>query len=363
MNNITVNINAAAFFKAILVILFFVVLYVLRDLVLVLLTSVVIASAIEPMTKWFTRNALPRVLAVIFIYLALAILLIGIFYLFIPPLLNDMSGLLSVLPQRLESLTVFDSDYINKEFSRGQPFIEQFSEEFSIQESISYIRNTASSMSGGLVKSLSSVFGGILSSILIIVISFYLSVQERGIENFLRLVTPLRDEKYIINLWQRSQMKIGRWMQGQMLLGLIVGVLVYLGLTILGVPYALLLAVLAAIFEIIPLFGPILASIPAIAFGFLESISLGFMVLGFYIIIQQFENHLIYPLVIRKVVGVSPILVIISLIVGAKLAGFLGILLAIPVAAAIMEFADDIQREKIKEEKRLEEEEKRSRKS
>ncbi|MDP3726617.1 MAG: AI-2E family transporter, partial [bacterium] len=187
-----------------------------------------------------------------------------------------------------------------------------------------------------------------------------LSVQEKGIETFLRLVSPLRHEKRIISLWHRSQTKIGLWMQGQLLLGLIVGILVYLGLTILGVPYAFLLAVLSAVFEIIPMFGPILASVPAIALGFTESISLGLMVFGLYVIIQQFENHLIYPLVVRKVVGVSPILVIISLVIGAKLAGFLGILLAVPVAAALMELADDMQKEKIKEEKLLEEEEERS---
>ncbi len=356
MGNITVNINAAAFFKATLVVLFFVVLYILRDLALILLTSVVLASATEPMTKWFMRYKMPRVIAVIFIYLAFFVLLIGIFYVFLPPLLNEMSGLLSSFPQYLQSFSFFGSGYTSNDFLNNQQFIEQFSNQFSLTEAVSQIRNAATNISGGLFQSLSAVFGGIASFILIIVISFYLSVQEKGIENFLRLVTPLRDEKYVVNLWQRSQMKIGRWMQGQLLLGLIVGVLVYLGLTILGVNYALLLAVLAALFEIIPLFGPILASIPAIALGFVDSFSLGLMVVGLYVIIQQFENHLIYPLVVRKVVGVSPILVIISLVVGAKLAGFLGILLAVPVAAALMEFADDIQRKKIEEEKRLSEE-------
>ncbi|MBI2048164.1 MAG: AI-2E family transporter, partial [Parcubacteria group bacterium] len=294
----TININASAFFKAILVALFFVALFILRDLVLVLLTSVVLASSIEPMTKWFIGYKIPRVIAVIFIYLAFAVVLVGIFYLFLPPLLNEISGLLSSLPQYITSLPVFNSGIVGGGFSASQQLVEQFSEGFSIEQAVSQIQNVASrisGISGGLFQSLSAVFGGILSFILIIVISFYLAVQEKGIENFLRLVTPLQDEKYVVNLWQRSQMKIGRWMQGQLLLGVIVGVLVYLGLTILGVPYAFLLAVLAAIFEIIPLFGPILSSIPAIALGFLNGPSLGLMVIGLYVIIQQFENHLIYP--------------------------------------------------------------------
>ena len=356
MNNITINVNASVFFKAVLVAILFFTLYVLRDLLLVLLTAVVIASAIEPMTKWFERYKIPRVLAVIFIYLFFAIILVGIFYLFLPPLLNETSGLLSSLPQYIESLTLFEPK--TSGFLTGQSFVEQFSQEFSIQETVIGLRNVAAGISGGLVQSLSAVFGGLFSLVLIIVISFYLAVQKRGIENFLRLITPLRHEKYIVNLWSRSQMKIGKWMQGQLLLGVLIGVLVYLGLTILGVPYALLLAVLAALFELIPLFGPILASIPAIALGFLQSFSLGFMVVGLYVIIQQFENHLIYPLVVRKVVGVSPILVIISLIVGAKLAGFLGLILAVPIAAALVEFTDDIQKDKLEEEKRLEGKEK-----
>lgn len=351
--NTTLHISAASFFKAALVVVFFVTLYILRDLLLILLTSVVIASAIEPMTKWLGQFRLPRVISVIFIYSALAVLLIGLFYLFLPLLLNEVTQVLSLLERYLSASPIFNSNLPAGEFLKAQPLTEQFGEQFSLQGTLSYINAIASNISGGLFQSLSTVFGGILSFILIIVISFYLAVQEKGIENFLRLVTPLRHEKYIVGLWQRSQMKIGRWMQGQLLLGLIVGVLVYLGLTILEVPYALLLAVLAAIFEIIPLFGPILASIPAIALGFLQGIPTGFMVLALYVIIQQFENHLIYPLVVRKVVGVSPILVIIALIVGGKLAGFLGLLLAVPVAAALVEFVDDIQREKLEEERRL----------
>ena len=194
---------------------------------------------------------------------------------------------------------------------------------------------------------MSKVFGGALSFILVIVISFYLAVQEKGIHNFLKVVTPFKHEKYIIDLWDRSQKKIGRWMQGQIILALIVGILVFLGLTILGIENALLLSVLAASFEIIPLIGPVLSSIPAIAIAFLDGgITLSLMVIGLYIIIQQFENHLIYPLVVKKVVGVPALVVIIALIIGAKLAGILGILLSVPLAAVVMEYASDLDARK-----------------
>ena len=166
-------------------------------------------------------------------------------------------------------------------------------------------------------------------------------------EKFLRIITPLRSEKYIIDLWKRSQRKIGYWMQGQLLLGIVVGVLVYLGLMILGIQNALILAVLAGVLEIIPYFGPILSAIPAIFIGFTTGgLKMGLLILGLFIIIQQFENHLIYPLVVKKVVGVSPIIVILALIIGAKLAGFLGIILSVPVTAALMEFVEDVQRDR-----------------
>jgi predicted PurR-regulated permease PerM len=125
---------------------------------------------------------------------------------------------------------------------------------------------------------------------------------------------------------------------------LIIGILVYLSLAILDIRYAFLLAVLAGLFELIPLFGPILAAIPAIFLGFAQGgPSLGLIVIGIYLIIQQFENHLIFPLVVKKVTGLPAIFVIISLIIGAKLAGFLGIILSVPIATAIMEFVNDVE--------------------
>ena len=189
-------------------------------------------------------------------------------------------------------------------------------------------------------------FGGALSLILIIVISFYLSVQEHGIENFLKIVTPREYEGYILDLWARSRRKIGLWLQGQFLLGILVGVLVFLGLTILGVKYALLLAILTAIFEVIPVFGPVMAAIPAVGIAFLQKPVLGLSVLVLYFIVQQFENHLIYPLVVRKTIGVPPLLVVLALVIGGTLGGFFGLLLSVPIAAVLVEVVNDIARKK-----------------
>jgi predicted PurR-regulated permease PerM len=199
-------------------------------------------------------------------------------------------------------------------------------------------------------KTASTVFGGALSFVLIVVISFYLSVQEDGVRDFLKIITPVKSQKYVTDLWRRSQLKIGYWMQGQLLLAVLIGVLVYLGLVVLGVKHALLLAVMAAAFELIPVFGPILAAIPAIVVSSVDGgVTAGLLVTGLYLIIQQFENHLIYPVVVKKIVGISPIVVILALFIGAKLAGFLGALLSVPLSAALMEFVNDVQKDKMKE--------------
>ncbi|HEY4506477.1 MAG TPA: AI-2E family transporter [Candidatus Paceibacterota bacterium] len=319
-------------------------LFYLRDVVLILLTAIVIASAIEPMAKWLVKHKIPRVPAVIAIYLIAAIVIGGVLLLFMPPLVDEVSRLANDLPGYIEK---YQSGQSGVEVLTTGDVTSRILESQSFSQIIAKVQTVLSGFSSGIFQTISFIFGGLLGFVLIIVISFYLAVQERGIENFLRIVIPLKYEKYSISLWRRSQEKIGKWLQGQLVLALIIGVLVFLGLTILGVKYAFLLAVLAAIFELIPIFGPILAAVPAIILGFTDSATLGFMVIGLYVIIQQFENHLIYPLVVTKIVGVPPLLVILALFAGAKLAGFLGLLLAIPIAAVLVEIFHDVEIEKL----------------
>jgi predicted PurR-regulated permease PerM len=182
---------------------------------------------------------------------------------------------------------------------------------------------------------------------LVVVFSFYFAVEETGVDDFLRIVTPVKHEAYVLDLWRRSQDKIGKWMQGQLILAAIVGLLLFLGLTILGIKYALLLAVLAGVFELIPVFGQILAAIPGVIIAFTSGgVTEALLVMGLYVVVQQFEANLIYPVVVKKVVGVPPLLVILALLVGFKLFGFLGVLLSVPIAAAIQELVADVDKRK-----------------
>jgi predicted PurR-regulated permease PerM len=344
--NISVTITPGSIITTILLLILVVLIFILRDLVLVVLTAVVIASAMEPSIKFLVRHRIPRLLSVIFIYLLVLGVFSSVIFFFIPPFLDNAATFLKALPSTLSSLNFSISDVTHGLLPWGT-----VADTLSSADLLHNISLTLADSTSGVLTTLSSFFGGITSFILIVVFSFYFSVQETGVDNFLRVVTPINDQAYVLHLWKRSQEKIGKWMQGQLILGLIVGVLLYLGLTILnfyiGMPYALLLASLAAVFELIPVFGQFLAAIPALAVAFVSGgVSEALVVAGLYVLVQQFEAHLIYPVVVKKVVGVPPLLVILALLVGFRLFGFLGILLSVPIAGAIQEFVSDVDREK-----------------
>lgn len=360
-----ITIKTGTIVKAVFLVLLFALFYYIRDLLLVVLAAVVIASAMEPFTAWFGKHHVARLPAVVTMYLALAGVIVAIFYFFLPPLLNDTSDFLATAPKYLDSISIWDPlqkdsltqsktavQNFSDDLTQSRQVVSSFTNGLSLSQIISNMKTAISSISQGFIETLSLVFGGVLSSVLIIVLSFYLAVQEDGVATFLQFVTPARHEKYVIGLWKRVQHKIGLWMQGQLILALVIGLLVYLVLTIFGpslhVGNPLLLAFLAAAFETIPLFGPILSAIPAVSASYTDgSIGTAFAVIVIYLIIHQLENNLIYPLVVKKIVGVPPILVILALIVGFKVAGFLGLLLSVPVATMLMEYFNDLQKSKV----------------
>lgn len=333
----TFSVSSGVIIKIILFGLLLAFLYAIRDIIAIVFLSIVIASAVRPAAKKIQKYYVPKVLSVLLVYLIGFGVFVLAFYLIIPPLYFEISDFLTskqilITEIPLKIIPEFQSQVLGIEL----PF-----------------KGISSAFQGFLLKVprdffdvASMIFGGAIYFFLVIIISFYLAVQEGGIEHFLKIVTPVQYEPYILGLWERSQRKIGRWLSGQFLLGILVGLLVFIGLSILRIKYALALAVLASVFELIPIFGPIFAAIPAVILAFLQEPWLGFSVLILYIIIQQFENHLIYPLVVKKVIGIPAIIVILALIIGSKLAGFLGILLSVPITVILMELLNDIAKKK-----------------
>jgi len=341
-----IEVSTWTIFKTVLILLGLALLYVVRDIVVILLLSIVIASAIEPgIHSFISRFRFPRVLAVLAVYFLTASLLAFAFYLIVPPLVNEVQNFSLAFQVSLEDTLEELRGRASFIFSYAPEYISVPAE--SVTDNLNTFVNENIGSFFSLTSSLgSSLFGGALSFVLVIVLSFYFAVQENGIANVLKIIAPKEHEAYVIDLWRRSQHKIGKWLQGQLLLGVMVGVLVYIGLALLGVKYALVLAVIAAIFELIPIFGPIMAAIPSVLLAVIQAPILGLWVIVLYVIVQQMENHLIYPLVVRRAVGVPPLLVIIALLIGGKLGGVVGFVLAVPIAAAIVEYVNDVARDK-----------------
>lgn len=335
------RISTDTLVRVVLIALAAYLLFVLRDIILLILTAIVIASFVESGVRAFSRIKVNRLLAVPIIYTVVIALLFAIFYAFIPIIFRELSGVISLISKYLPS-----SNFDTQSIEGASQIVTTISKNTSIPDLLSNIKGVASSFSQGATSIIGSTFGGLVNLILVLVMSFYLSIQEKGIQMFLRIITPAKHERYVIDLWVRTQRKIGLWFQGQLLLGAVMAAVTFVGLTLLGVQYAFLIAVLTGIAELIP-FGVVFAAIPAVLFAVIDGgVLLGFKVLIFYIVVQQIENYVLNPMIVKRVVGIPPLIVLVAFLIGITLAGFVGAILAIPIAVFVLEYLGDVEKSK-----------------
>ncbi|MFA6459498.1 MAG: AI-2E family transporter [Candidatus Paceibacterota bacterium] len=342
-----VSISTGTIIRFFIVAVFIVSLYFLFEIVMVVLASIVIASSIEPVIRRLRHYfRFPRLLSVILLYLLMITVLAGMLIYFVPLLISDVGNFLSSLPSSISLMDLWRPlTALGFDLSSSSAYFS--SQTIPLSDFVSTIQTFLVGTGDGAVATASILFSGFASFIIIIVLAFYFSLQEDGVDDFLRIVTPIKKHEYIIGLWKRSQRKIGLWLQGQVVLGIIVGALVYITLKLMGIPYALALAVFAGMFEIIPVFGPIISAVPAVLLAFAgRGAGTGLLVAVLYFVIQQLENQVFYPLVVKKIVGINPIIVILAIIIGGKLAGILGAIIAVPFAAAVLEYVNDLEKNK-----------------
>src|SRR3989344_5615127 len=327
------DIKTGTIIKGFVILLSVVFLYLLRDVLVILFLAIVIASAVQPFVNWLEAKRIPRLLSVIFFYLVFAVLMVTFFSLVIPMAAYEVNQLAQTLPKFFSGLS---------SALAGAQASNYFDVVTSLQNALDSSSQYLQISSASVLNFIVGIFGGLISFIAILVISFYLSVMRQGIPDFLRSVLPDTYEKYVIGLWRRAESKVGRWFQGQLLLPLVVGLMVFVGLSLFHIKYALLLGIVAMIFELLSLVGPVMSAIPAILLAFSQSPSLGIWVTIFYIVLQQTESHVLAPLILGRTLGLHPVTVVIALLIGATLAGILGILLAVPAAVVIVEVLDDM---------------------
>lgn len=328
-----IDISSSTIFRTILILLAFWFLYLIRDILVILLGAVVVAAAIEPLANRLQRYRLPRAVSVVSVYVAILAILALVITLIVPILAQQITQLVQAMPH----LLLVIQDFVGRILPGSAEALSQ-----QLQGGLSRFSDAFGNIGINVFQQTRSVFGSIVSIVFVFVIALYLVIEENALLKFFRIIVPVEHQRYVNNALERVQHKLGRWVLGQLTLGIIVGVTVAVGLTVMGVPYALALGLLAGVLEIIPYIGPIVAGLSATIVGFSASWVLGVATLVFFILVQQAESHFIIPNVMKKATGLNPLVTLVAVLLGARLAGVAGIILAVPVATMIGIFVSDV---------------------
>jgi len=327
-NVIKIDISYNLIVKTILFVFGFIFLFLIRDIIGILLISIFLTTAIGPFVDFIhKKKKIPRWVGIVIIYVGI----IGIFALVVgmlfPAIIREFKTLIDKLPYFYQSLA---SQVDGIKSVAVQDALKEYLLGFA-KGAMSKIQTG----SGDIFKSFGNVISGFAFFFITLVITFYMTMEEDGPTRLVKALVPKKWHHYALNLMVKIQNIVGGWLKGQLLLSLIIGSMCYVALIIMGVNYSLLLALLAGITEAIPYVGPILGAVPAIFIAFTQSPIKGIAVAIIYVLIQQMENHFIVPNVMKKSVGLNPIIVIIVVLIGVKIAGFAGALLAIPFTAIL----------------------------
>ena len=308
--------------------IFAVALYYLREVLLILFLALIISSALDAPITYLEKKKIPRIIGTLLIFLSVVGVLAALLYVVVPIALVEFKGLFTGFENSSLS-TLRSSLGISKQTIK------------SIEANVGGFTDALFSGSASFFSLISGIFGGIIFLISVFILSFYLSVNRDGVEKFLRAVLPLTWEEYVIDVYLRVRRKMGLWLQGQLVLSLAVGATTFIGLLILGVDYSLFLGIMAGILEMVPIVGPVFTGVIAFLVAVSTSWTLGVSVIVLFVIIQQMESHLLVPIVMRKTIGLHPVVVVLSLLAGSQLAGFVGLILAVPSAVIIEELIED----------------------
>lgn len=300
------------------------ILFLSRDIVAAILLAIVFSAAFDPIVTFLEERRLPRLLGTLLIYLLAALIVGFVMYAFIPIALSEISSLLDGSSNLTAGGLPFGLDSVVAHFS----------------ESLGAFNDFLTGSNASLIQVISTFLGGVLMAVAIFVLSFYLTIGRDGVERFLYAILPVAYEHKAVQIYERVRRKIGRWLLGQFFISLVVGVATFVGLRALGVKYSLFLGLLAAVAELVPYVGPIFTGGLAMVIALGQSTSLIIYVFFLFLVIQQLENHILQPLVGRYTTTLNAVVVISALLIGGKVFGIVGVILAVPVAVFVQEIIE-----------------------
>jgi predicted PurR-regulated permease PerM len=333
------DISWAGIFRVVFVVFFIYFIFLLGNIPIWIITALIISILFSPAIDFLQKMKFPRILATGLIYI-LFFGILGLFIYFISlPLITEINQFIELFPYYFEKVAPYLRGLGHEAFKDFETFM-------------GIIERWLINASDNIFAALFVVFGGILAFFTIFSVAFFLSLEEKWTEKAIKLLFPKKYEDIAFNVWEMSQRKISGWFGVRILGCIFVGLASFLILKLFGIDYAFSLGLFAGITNIIPFLGPIIAGILIVFLVFLENWFKAILILIAFILIQQIEGNILTPILSKKLIGLPPVLVIISLIVGGQRWGFLGAILAIPVFGILFEFLKEfLQKKRKKEEK------------
>lgn len=320
----------------------------LKSVMVIVFVSLFLSAALDSIVDQLKRKKIPRSVSVLGIYL-ISFIILTIFISTLIPLVAKQT--ISLAKTITEVITNFTKDGValNLPYAdKIQPIINDLLDNIdqqlilnNLETTLQQVASQLQNIAGNTLGAIKVLFNGIFNAILVLVLTFFIIVDEKNINHFIASLFPSRHTSYILEKTDAIKEKIGYWLRGQLKLMLVIAVVTFIGLEILGIEYALTLAVLAGFTELIPVVGPIIAAIPALLVALNDSPMMGLWVVLLYVVIQQLEGNIIVPIVMKQSVGLSPIIIIVAMLIGFQFLGILGVIIAVPVATAISIFIKD----------------------
>lgn len=289
-------------------------LWFIRDILLQLFVALLIMTILNPFVTKFQKFGVPRAASILLVYLASISLIVLAVAGIIPPLVEESSQLVNRLP--------FFLDNVGWSTEIGERVAN---------EVISEIGRLPSQVARATI----SVFSNVFDVVTTLIFAFYLLLSRDSIEKQMDSIFGSENHKKIHRVINLLEERLGGWVRGQLALMFLVGTTTYIGLFLLGIPFALPLAILAGILEIVPYIGPVISAIPVVIIGLGISPLMGLSAFALAFIVQQMENYLFVPKVMQRTVGISPIVTLIALAIGFRLAGIVGVLISVPVVITV----------------------------
>lgn len=304
-----VEISAKTIIFTVFFILFLYFLWMVKDLLFSLFIAFILMSALRPPVLWLERHKVPRTAAALIVYILFILFFIFLISLIIPPIITEITNLVTNLP----ALT-----------RRIDPAIYS---RFNLDSLTQYIP----SVTGNVFTILGSFASNTIFVVSTMFFGFYLLLQENILKNILSQFFEEDKTQSLRATVERAERRMSAWFWGELTLMSVVGAMTFVGLNIIGMKYALALAVLAGLLEVVPNIGPIISAVPAVLIALAYSPFLAGANIALYILVQQLENNLIVPLIMKNAVGLNPLVTLIALVIGGRIGGTLGVLLAIPM--------------------------------